>query len=358
MLEIASGMVLGAAPGADLRTPTHGESPLAALDRVILPALLRPPCLVSFSGGMDSSFVLAVATITARRHGLPAPIPVSWHFVDAPLAGESGWQQRVLVELGLVDRLVLQAGDDLDFVGPVASRMLHQHGVLYPANLHLHVPLLEQATGGSLLTGLGGDQALSSWAGGRRTLLSRVRRVLPVELRMWLRRHRGYEPGSWLHRDVSRALLRRRLLEAKVRPASPFERLQWRMCRRSLVMAAQNLQAIGAEHAVGVVNPLLDRGFHAALGRMVSAPGPLSRAQLLSMAAGDDLPSVAWEYRPKATFAQVFLRHHTQVFLQNWRGVGIPESLVDATALRAEWSTWPIATTSATLLQSLWLSQQ
>ena len=41
-----------------------------ALEAAVLPALQRPPCLVSFSGGRDSSAVLAVAADVARRHGL------------------------------------------------------------------------------------------------------------------------------------------------------------------------------------------------------------------------------------------------------------------------------------------------
>lgn len=82
-LEIASGVVLGrAAP-----TAAPAERPitaLAALAQSILCALQRPPCLVSFSGGMDSSFILAVAAHVAQTSGLPAPIPVTWRFTGAP----------------------------------------------------------------------------------------------------------------------------------------------------------------------------------------------------------------------------------------------------------------------------------
>ena len=50
---------------------------LAALEAAIMPALLRSPCLVSFSGGRDSSAVLAVAARLARGAGLADPIPIT-----------------------------------------------------------------------------------------------------------------------------------------------------------------------------------------------------------------------------------------------------------------------------------------
>ena len=56
------------------------SSPRAALEAVVLRALLRPPCLVSFSGGRDSSLVLAIASDVARRHGLPLPVPATNRF--------------------------------------------------------------------------------------------------------------------------------------------------------------------------------------------------------------------------------------------------------------------------------------
>src|SRR6185503_3688944 len=57
-LETAAGVVLGVAPRR--RLPASAGGPLAALERAVLPALRRSPCLVSFSGGRDSSAVLAV----------------------------------------------------------------------------------------------------------------------------------------------------------------------------------------------------------------------------------------------------------------------------------------------------------
>ena len=160
-LEIASCVVVGPS-GARIAPADQSPAtdPAVALERVIAQALQRPPCLVSFSGGHDSSLVLAAATRAARREQLPLPIPVTWRPTDAPRAEESAWQEAVVAALQLSDWIRLPTGDDLDFVGPVATDVLRRHGVLHPANAYFHAPLLKEAAGGTLLTGVGGDQVL------------------------------------------------------------------------------------------------------------------------------------------------------------------------------------------------------
>ncbi len=82
-LEIASCSVTGShredatgagAPGPRVPAP---PAPTAreAIERAVLPALQRQPCLVAFSGGRDSSAVLAVAALVARRPGWRSPSP-------------------------------------------------------------------------------------------------------------------------------------------------------------------------------------------------------------------------------------------------------------------------------------------
>ena len=90
-LEVATGLVLGVDPRREVVAPRLdvAESPLRAFERAVLPALRRGPCLVSFSGGRDSSAVLAVATGIARREGLPLPIPVTNVFPGAATTDES-----------------------------------------------------------------------------------------------------------------------------------------------------------------------------------------------------------------------------------------------------------------------------
>ncbi len=150
-LEAAAGVVLGSDSAVAL--PRSNCSPLEALERRILPALERPPCLVSFSGGRDSSAVLAVAARLARRNGLPAPVPATLRFRGAERSAEDEWQEHVVAHVEVADWVRIEAEHELDCLGPVATQALRRHGLLWPPNAHFHVPLLQAAGGGSLLTG-------------------------------------------------------------------------------------------------------------------------------------------------------------------------------------------------------------
>jgi hypothetical protein len=125
-LEIAVGFVL--APGEPVPLAAGSVEPLAALEAAILPSLVRAPCLVSFSGGRDSSVVLAAATRVARRHGLDDPVPATIRAPAAPHADEAAWQERVVRHLGIDDWLRSDFGDELDAVGTIARAALRRHG--------------------------------------------------------------------------------------------------------------------------------------------------------------------------------------------------------------------------------------
>lgn len=109
-LEIASGWVGGLDPPPEetSEVPAH---PLEALKAILLPALERQPCAVAFSGGRDSSAILAVAVDLARREGLPLPVPVTNVFPDAPETDELVWQELVIrhLALGEWERLIYLA---------------------------------------------------------------------------------------------------------------------------------------------------------------------------------------------------------------------------------------------------------
>jgi len=56
-LEVASGWITGSEGPAVSERPddVEGEHPLSALEKILRQALQRPPCVISFSGGRDSS---------------------------------------------------------------------------------------------------------------------------------------------------------------------------------------------------------------------------------------------------------------------------------------------------------------
>ncbi|PZW02358.1 asparagine synthase (glutamine-hydrolysing) [Micromonospora phaseoli] len=328
-------------------------APLVALERAVLPALRRPPCMVSFSGGVDSSLVLAIAARVARREGLPDPVPVTWRFTDAPRAEESPWQDRVIAELRLARQWqILQAGDDLDLVGSVARRVLTRYGQVHPFNRHVHLPIVELARGGALLTGLGGDQVLAGWRrrpGSVRARLGRLRARL---------RHREPDPFPWLRPEVARQVRRAFRAEQRAEPRRLAGRIPWHLRRRDLTMSRASLAMLATDNDVLAVTPLLDDGFAAALTAHHGGLRSPSRRELLAMVADAALPSLIVAPRRKATFNEVFFRAATREVVRAWDGGGIDDSLVDVAALRREWSGWPVNPRTAALVQQVWLADR
>ena len=158
--EIAAGFLFGGVTKPV--SSGYDVDPRAALEAVIRPALRRAPCIVGFSGGRDSSALLAVAARLAARERWAPPVPVSFRFPD-PDTHESRWQERVVAHLGLADWIRPELSDQLDFVGPLAAAGLRRYGVLYPPNVHLVSALAEYAPRGSVLTGAGGDDVFGGW---------------------------------------------------------------------------------------------------------------------------------------------------------------------------------------------------
>ncbi|MFC7547205.1 asparagine synthase-related protein [Plantactinospora sp. GCM10030261] len=366
--EIAIGMVLDP-PDTIARLPDpSSRDPLTALERAMLPALTRPPCVVSFSGGLDSSLILALAVRMARANGLADPVPVTMRFSDAPAADESDWQDAVVRALDIAGRWhVVTFDDELDIVGPVAQRVLHRYGVLYPHNLHGSLPAIDLARGGSVLTGIGGDQMLLGLPrpashdrrSGALRALARLRR-LPAALRR--RMSGGARPGAaaatfeWLRPAVADQA---RAVWAAARQAEPDrldQRILWHLGRRDLRLCLAALGAVGADYDVVMNHPLLDPVFLAALIARDGYRHRPTRDELLSRIVGDTLPAVVTAPRRKAKYHEAYRRRHTRDFLRSWDGTGMDLEFVDPVALRRIWSRWPVPATSSMLIQHLWLA--
>jgi asparagine synthetase B (glutamine-hydrolysing) len=344
LLEIASCVVVGRAAGHLGAACCAIADPVAALERVVTRALQRPPCLVSFSGGHDSSLVLAAAMRAARREQLPEPVPVTWRAADAPRAEESAWQEAVVAALRVTDWVRLAAGDDLDFVGPVAAGVLSRHGLLYPANAYFHAPLLRAAAGGTLLTGVGGDQVL-----GR---LPRPRRPSA-----WPRRADPALRFGWLRTPAAARVRRGLRREHRARPARYEHRPAWARSRRDLELTRLSLALLGRDAGTEVVHPLLDPGFLSAICRSGISPETAGgRAGLLGRVFGGSYPGAALAPRPKATFGEVFWRRHTRALLAGWDGSGVDRAVVDPAALRREWDRPQPDLCTAMLAQQAWLA--
>lgn len=367
-LEIAIGLVFGEATD-DERDPTGArEQPLEALEAIILPALKRPPCLVSFSGGRDSSAVLAVATALARREGLALPIAGTNRFSDAPQAEESEWQELVVRHLGLEDWQRFDLSDELDPVGPLATRGLRRHGLLWPCNVHFHVPLFEAAAGGSVLTGIGGDEVFGAarWTYANEVLArrqrARPRDVLPVLLALSPRavrravlRGRQQVSFGWLRPEAQRALTRIFNEQEADEPLRYATRLRWWRRRRSVVLGQRNLALLATKAGAVVVSPFATPRFARALAGAAPRGGPANRTRFMRALFGDLLPDALYERRTKAVFDEALWGSHSRRLAARWQGEAADPQVVDAEALRAEWAKTVPDPHTFTLLQAAWL---
>lgn len=365
-LEIATAIVLGGVGSGP--PPPPSCSPLQALEAVIRPALRTPPCRVAFSGGRDSSAVLAVATRLAARDGLEPPVPVTRVYPDAPRTDETRWQEAVIGHLGLTEWIRASFRDEHDLLGETARSSLRRHGVLWPPALHVHGAWYDQLGPGPLLTGEGGDDVIGN------------RRVAPLTALV-----RGVRPSRTLVRHLARAVaprpLRRRALAGDVAGQAPrwltpharrqvvdavveevvaeplrYDRATLRTGRRrAWRVYAHNHARLATEHGVDVVDPLLDSRFVAALARDGGPLGFVGRTATMRALFHDLLPDEVLARRTKALFNEAYMGASVAAFARDWDGSGVNTDLVDVGELRAEWLSDRPAPSSALLLHQAWL---
>lgn len=364
-LEIVGGYPTGPDPTARALPPPIHRDPLDALHDAVLPALLRPPCVVSFSGGRDSSAVLAVATDVALRHGLDPPVPVTLVFPDAPASDESGWQHRVVGHLGLREWTRVQLTDELDLVGPVATRMLRTHGISWPPNAHFHEPVLALAGGGSMLTGIDGDGLFANWQWARavrvltaaarperRDLLRIAKAASPAILRTLADNARAGPIAPWIRPAAARSLTRTWNSDAAGEPLHWRRRVAWFAGRRDHSLTIHSMCAMAREHDVAAIHPLADPGFLAALADRRPWRGFPDRTETMSSLFGSLLPVEVLGRATKAHFTESFATERTRAFASSWTGGGVDHELVDADRLREAWTAPMLPPSSALLLHA------
>jgi asparagine synthetase B (glutamine-hydrolysing) len=373
-LDIASGVVLGHEPSSsesdEPAVVRNGAGPIEALERAILPALVRPPCLVSFSGGCDSSAVLGVAARLARREGLPLPIPATNRFPEVTTSDESNWQELVVAHVGVDDWIKLEFTHELDSVGPIAGRVLRRHGLLWPFNTHFHVPLLEAAGGGSLLTGVGGDEVLSRsrWERASAVMTGQVmpepRDVLrvgfavsPHAVRARVLRKRIPAGFPWLRERACREVTAAWAAEAAAEPIRWKARFRWLRGIRYRKASKSSLALVAADSDVRIVHPLSDVQFSAALARLPRRRRFSNRNQAMQLLFSDVLPSEILVRRTKAWFDAAFFNRHSESLVECWNGEAVDSELVDSHKLRAVWTSPQPDALTFTLMQAVWLAR-
>jgi Asparagine synthase len=369
-LEVAAGVVLGLAPEAG-PAPATARRPVEALEAAVLPAVTSEPCLVSFSGGIDSSLVLAAAVRMARRHGLQPPVPLTWRFSGAPRSDEHAWQERVVAELGLSDWERIEAGDELDLVGPQAQALLRQDGLRYPPNRHFHAALLQRARGGALLTGVGGDQVMGPgrWRQAARVLAAaRVptpRGIAhlavasaPPSVRTRLDPRRLELESPWLQPAAAREAAVRFAAARASEPMRWDARARWQPRRGDLAAQISGLEELATAAGARLVLPLMDPGFIEAVARGGRWRGFPDRLTAVKALLGEVVPSAVLERRRKAAFGEAFWRSPARDLARDWDGDGVDPGLVDVPALRSIWRRPELPPfRTALLVQQVWLSR-
>jgi asparagine synthase (glutamine-hydrolysing) len=365
--ETAVGVPMGLGPEVVL--PRVIGSPFAVLEEAVREAVHRPPCCVAFSGGRDSSLVLAAAARAAARWGCDPPVAVTLRFARDQSTDETHWQNLVLDHLGLDDQVVIELADELDFVGREAAEELRRRGARFPPNIHSLAPLLRHARDGCLVVGLGGDEVLGGYRWTQMNdVLARRRRPeprdvarlalagLPARMRARLRPRRGrLGPPRWLRPPAAREY--KAITHATRDEPIRFDHAVRHAVRlRALRVGIESLARTSTKATVHA--PLVDSRFIASLARAGGARGWGGRSAVMRAVAADVLPSSLLDRGDKAIFNAVFFGAASRRFAQRWSGGGLDNMLVDAEALRAEWLADKPDTRAALPLQVAWLNDQ
>jgi asparagine synthase (glutamine-hydrolysing) len=373
-LEEAFGLPFGRSGVADL-VPARSElDPRGAIEHLVREALAKPPCLVAFSGGRDSSILLIVAAEIAAREAMAPPVPITYRFALEPSSEESEWQELVVRHLGLSDWERLDLTDELDLLGPYAQRLLLAHGNLFPFNVHFSAPMVERARGGTVITGSGGDEVFGTrpWPRAARLLgpsrssaahaAGRLLGAAPMPLRRWSLRDQLDAERPWMTREAAKAARKRWSSFMACHPVARDRAMrEWLWPSRYWQLARQSLELVGGLWGATLRSPFMEPDFLDAAARNMGRSGYASRAEAIEGLLGTGvLPAPVLDRRTKATFDLAFFNHFSRDFVEGWHGdgSGVDPEVVDAEQLAREWhrATRPDAR-SYSLIKAVWLTR-
>lgn len=366
--ELAAGIPLGVEPSA-LQLPPVERSARTQIEHHITAALAsgRQP-YVCFSGGRDSSAVLALAAHVARRNGTELPVPITLRFPGHPETDERAWQELVVRHLGLTDWIVIDR-PDADVLSSEITALLDEWGLFYPSQVGSYMPVLEAAAGGVVFSGEGGDESLGGWRfravhhplawGPREAFREAAVATLahgPAPIRRWYVGRTGALP--WLTPLGRAAVIGEMAKRSEAEPLAWSSYLAWAFARRSWHIARATLERIGERNHCRLVHPLADEHFLAALQHEWGWRGADDRTLAMQQLVGDLLPAAIVERDDKAVLAPLFIGDASRAFIEQWDADGLDDEFIDSDRLRAAWLRRYPYVGSLSLLHQAWLQRR
>ncbi|MGY1779767.1 asparagine synthase-related protein [Geodermatophilus sp. SYSU D01036] len=347
----------------------EGGHPRQVLERLVRDALTAGPVFVSFSGGRDSSALLAVATHVARREGLPLPVPLTSRFRGDPEADETSWQELVVRHLALTDWVVVDASGTSDAVGEWSTAVLDAVGRnVFPPGATRSGVRAVHARGGTLIGGEPGDWVLGTHRMtyvrhllrrrgrvGRRGWTAVAEALAPAPVRGALAARRtGSLP--WLLPEAARRHRRAAARDAWDDPLSWDRAVRSLLRRRFATLGLPTVAAVVRAHGAEPLEPFGTQAFVDAFAAWGGRSGRPGRTDVMHLLFGDLLPAEVLGRQSKAGFNRQVFGAATRAFAESWTGAGVDHGVVDAERLREEWLADRPDGRSLGLLQEAWLA--
>lgn len=368
--ELDVGAPLGSMPAASW--PSNGQdSTRTAMERVVAEAVSGGTCYVLFSGGRDSSLVLAMAVAAARRLGVPDPVPVTAIYPGDEKSDETEWQDLVLGHLGVTERVVISIADERSTLGELALGHLRRRGLVWPEAVHTQPVFFKQLDPGTILTGEGGDAFIEA------------RRITPLHLMLSRRRLPSWallraSVGALAPAPVARVKARQNYADPDLLPwYLPAARsvlaadevnvrgpLPWDRATRALFdlrttrLGLDNAVVSAGEYKLRMRHPIAEPSVIAALAREGGRWGFRGRTNLFRRLGADLLPDAVLARRTKAAFNASRWGVRERDFAEGFTGGVFNPRFIDEGRLRAVWLSERPHPVSYFLAQIAWLRQE
>lgn len=345
--------------------------PFEALKSTIERAAEGRTVYVTFSGGRDSSGILAAAVSLAQERRIPAAVPFTYVYPGLEESDESDWQELVVQHLGVQDWVRLEVRDgENEYLGPRVSRSLLRRGLVFPAAAHLWADMFERTAGGLVVTGEGGDDVFlpkraSSMVA---ALRGRFRPGSPRRDALWslaperMRRSRARAASvldmPWLTASAREEFLSDVLRDQVHEPISLRGGLEVLCSAQFREAYVQTMTTLAAEYGSVVADPFWHPQFLSSYSRHAPYFGYADRTEAMTAVFGRVLPGEVLRRASKARFNTAYFGHSTREFARDWNGTGVNTELVDVEELRQAWLADRVPALVVLLLQQAWLAQQ